>query len=317
MSQDKVRASRNRTLTLTEEERANYRKRLLRLDQPTALDTVLNRTIHQNFFEVVDYLPRGCVDLLIVDPPYNLTKTFNESQFKKKSLETYTEWLDSVFSRLVGILKSTASVYVCSDWQSSPAVFETIKARFQVRNRITWEREKGRGARKNWKNASEDIWFCTVSDSYRFNVDAVKLKRKVMAPYRANGLPKDWNATEKGNYRLTHPSNLWTDITIPFWSMPENVDHPTQKPEKLISKIILASSTPGDVVCDPFLGSGTTSVTAKKLGRQYFGIEMDELYCCLTEKRLEIAEQDPSIQGYSEGVFWDRNTLKERSKHLG
>ncbi len=317
MSQDKVRASRNRTLTLTEEERANYRKRLLRLDQPTALDTVLNRTIHQNFFEVVDYLPRGCVDLLIVDPPYNLTKTFNESQFKKKSLETYTEWLDSVFSRLVGILKSTASVYVCSDWQSSPAVFETIKARFQVRNRITWEREKGRGARKNWKNASEDIWFCTVSDSYRFNVDAVKLKRKVMAPYRANGLPKDWNATEKGNYRLTHPSNLWTDITIPFWSMPENVDHPTQKPEKLISKIILASSNPGDVVCDPFLGSGTTSVTAKKLGRQYFGIEMDELYCCLTEKRLEIAEQDPSIQGYSEGVFWDRNTLKERSKHLG
>ena len=316
MSQDKVRAPRNRTLTLTEDERAQYCKKLLLLDQPTALDAVINRTIHQNFFEAAAFLPKKSVDLLIIDPPYNLNKTFNSSQFKKKSLETYTEWLEEVFSQLEGILKPTASVYVCSDWQSSPAVFETIKNRFQVRNRITWEREKGRGARKNWKNASEDIWFCTVSESYTFNVEAVKLKRKVMAPYRTNGMPKDWDATREGNYRLTHPSNLWTDITIPFWSMPENIDHPTQKPEKLISKIILASSNPGDVVFDPFLGSGTTSVSAKKLGRNYFGVEMDELYCCLAEKRLKIAESNTSIQGYTEGVFWDRNTFSERSKYL-
>jgi site-specific DNA-methyltransferase (adenine-specific) len=191
-------------------------------------------------------------------------------------------------------------------------VFEVVKDRFQVRNRITWEREKGRGARKNWKNASEDIWFCTVSNEYTFNVEAVKLKRKVLAPYQVNGAPKDWERTEAGNYRLTHPSNLWTDLTVPFWSMPENTDHPTQKPEKLVAKLILASSNPGDVVFDPFLGSGTTSVVAKKLGRHYFGVEMDELYACLTEKRLQIAESEPLIQGYSEGVFWERNTLKQK-----
>ena len=90
--------------------------------------------------------------------------------------------------------------------------------------------------------------------------------------------------------------------------MPENTDHPTQKPEKLIAKLILASSKRGDVVLDPFLGSGTTSVTSKKLGRQFIGIEQEEAYCLLAEKRLEVAECSPSIQGYRGGYFWERNT---------
>ncbi len=97
--------------------------------------------------------------------------------------------------------------------------------------------------------------------------------------------------------------------------MPENTDHPTQKPEKLVAKVILASSNPGDVVFDPFLGSGTTSVVAKKLGRQYFGVEIDEMYACLAEKRLEIADSEPTIQGYVNGVFWERNTLNEQARY--
>lgn len=84
-----------------------------------------------------------------------------------------------------------------------------------------------------------------------------------------------------------------------------------------MAKIILASSKQGDVVLDPFLGSGTTSVVAKKMGRRYIGIEIDELYCCLTERRLELAELDKDIQGYSEGVFWERNTLNEQMNGNG
>lgn len=316
MLQDKERAPRNRTTTLSSEEQAEYNKRLLRLDKPVELPEVINCTIHQDLLQVLGFLPRHSVDLLFIDPPYNLNKTFNSSSFKKRDLDTYTDWLNTCLSELEKILKPTASIYICSDWQSSPAVFDAVKDRFQVRNRITWEREKGRGASKNWKNSSEDIWFCTVSDAYTFNVDAVKLKRKVIAPYTVNGAPKDWDMTEKGNYRLTHPSNLWTDLTIPFWSMPENTDHPTQKPEKLVAKAILASSNPGDVIFDPFLGSGTTSVVAKKLGRKYIGVELDEMYACLAEKRLEIAETEPSIQGYSEGVFWERNTLNEQVRSI-
>ncbi len=316
MSDNKERAPRNRTIALTEEEKAKYKQRLLYLDKPVSLEEVVNCTINQDLFQIMEFLPQHSVDLLFIDPPYNLNKTFNSSSFKKRDLATYTDWLDAVLSGLERTLKPTASIYICSDWQSSSAVFEAVKNRFHLRNRITWEREKGRGASKNWKNSSEDIWFCTMSDTYTFNVEAVKLKRKVIAPYTVNGTPKDWDMTEAGNYRLTFPSNLWTDLTVPFWSMPENTDHPTQKPEKLVAKVILASSNPGDVVFDPFLGSGTTSVVAKKLGRQYFGVEIDEMYACLAEKRLEIADLEPTIQGYVNGVFWERNTLNEQTRYV-
>ncbi|MCS7014472.1 MAG: site-specific DNA-methyltransferase, partial [Chloroherpetonaceae bacterium] len=186
----------------------------------------------------------------------------------------YVAYLESWLPKLLRTLKPTASVYFCGEWRMSGALQFVLEKYLIVRNRITWEREKGRAAKRNWKNCSEDIWFCTVSDDYVFNADAVRLKRKVLAPYRENGMPKDWEETPDGNFRLTAPSNLWTDITVPFWSMPENTDHPTQKPEKLIAKLILASSNEGDVVLDPFLGSGTTAVVAKKLGRRFIGIEI-------------------------------------------
>ena len=137
----------------------------------------------------------------------------------------------------------------------------------------------------------------------------------MIAPYtNDDGTPKDWQRTQAGNFRDTCPSNLWSDITIPFWSMPENTDHPTQKSEKLIAKLMLASSRPGDLVLDPFLGSGTTSVVAKKLDRKYIGIELDQEYCLLAERRLELASRCQEIQGYSDGVFWERNSLGYRTK---
>ena len=319
MSEDrkKVRASRNRTITLSAEEIDLYSKSLLRLSGYSEPKDIENKIINQDLFEILDWLPDAFVDLLFIDPPYNLTKSFNSTKFQKRPLDEYREWFEFWFPRLLRTLKPTASVYICADWQSSSAVHLVAQKYLIVRNRITWEREKGRGAKTNWKNCSEDIWFCTVSDKYFFDVEAVKIKRRVIAPYTdLNGNPKDWERTDNGNFRLTYPSNIWTDLTVPFWSMPENTDHPTQKPEKLLAKIILASSGPGDLVFDPFLGSGTTSVVAKKLGRKYVGVEIDLTYCCLAEKRLAIAEQDKSIQGYSEGVFWERNTYQDQKYTL-
>jgi site-specific DNA-methyltransferase (adenine-specific) len=172
-----------------------------------------------------------------------------------------------------------------------------------------------RGSKSNWKNCIEDIWFCTPSDKYTFNINDVKIKRKVIAPYKTiDGKPKDWEGNGKDNFRITYPSNIWTDITIPFWSMPENTEHPTQKPEKLLAKIILASSNKGDFVFDPFAGSGTTLVAAKKLGRNFLGVEIDEYYSCLAQKRIQLAEEDSSIQGYSDGIFWERNTFQNQSQ---
>lgn len=302
------RAPRNRTITLDDAERAEFGARLVRPSGQFSAAEIENRTILCDVFEAIDLLPSSFADLLFVDLPYNLRKSFGAASFAQVPVDDYAAWLESWLPRLLGALKPTASVYICGDWRSSTAIHNVAARHLNVRNRITWEREKGRGAKRNFKNASEDIWFCTVSDDYTFNLEAVKLRRRVIAPYTDGaGVPKDWEKTPAGAFRDTHPSNLWTDLVVPFWSMPENTDHPTQKPEKLLAKIILASTNPGDLVLDPFLGSGTASVVAKKLCRRFVGVEIDETYCCLSEKRLALADKDPTIQGYEDGVFWERN----------
>ena len=308
-------AKLNRTLLISKEEITNYKSRLIKLDKLVKPKSIVNKIINQDLLSAIEFLPENFVDLLFIDPPYNLTKKFNGRIFKEMNLLEYETWLNSWLSRLIKVLKQNSSIYICGDWKSSSSIFRIASKYFQVKNRIIWEREKGRGAKSNWKNCTEDIWFFTNSSDYTFNVDKVKLRRKVLAPYKDEFRnPKDWNIKSDGNFRDTSPSNIWTDISVPFWSMPENTEHPTQKPEKLLAKIILASSNKGDVVFDPFLGSGTTAVVAKKLGRKYVGVEIDEHYCCIAEKRLELAEKDKRIQGYEDGVFWERNSLVEQVK---
>lgn len=288
---------------------SRYSSRLITLSASVSAKKLANKTIHQDLFAALEFLPEKFVDLLIIDPPYNLNKHFNSLAFQKKSINDYASYLDEFISKLKRTLKPDASIYVCGDWHSSISIPLVLEKHFIIRNRITWEREKGRGSKANWKNSSEDIWFCTMSNKFTFNTEKVKLLRKVIAPYREeNGKPKDWKEVGKNGYRLTFPSNIWTDISVPFWSMPENTEHPTQKPEKLIAKLILASSNKGDFVFDPFLGSGTTSVVAKKFGRKYLGVEIDKTFACLAEKRLQLAESSRSIQGYEFETFWERNT---------
>ena len=314
-AQGKRRAPMNRTVTLTDDDRARLESRIVKDLPSSSFTSPPIGTIQGDCLQIANILPHQFVDLLVLDPPYNLNKRFNGRKFSKRTVDDYSDWLDGVICILKPVLKQTASIYICGDWLSSASIFKVASSHFLIQNRITWEREKGRGAKSNWKNSSEDIWFCTMSDAYAFNVDAVKLRRKVMAPYRhGDGTPKDWSVTNNGNFRDTCPSNIWTDITIPFWSMPENTEHPTQKSEKLIAKLLLASTHIDDFVFDPFLGSGTTSVVAKKLGRKYLGIELDQEYCLLAEQRLEMAESNPEIQGLSDGVFWERNTLSAQQK---
>ena len=308
------KAPQNRTITLSDQERKNYQRHLLKVASPVSVNTILNGVINQDLHHILDWLPSRFVDLLFLDPPYNLTKDFNTHSFKQKSVEGYMEWMESWFPKMIRTLKPGASVYICGDWRSSTAIQLVCDRYLIVRNRITFEREKGRGAKKNWKNNSEDIWFYTASDDYYFDADVVKLKRGVIAPYREDGKPKDWNKEADGNFRFTAPSNIWTDLTIPFWSMPENTPHPTQKPEKLLAKLILASSREEDIVFDPFAGSGTAGVVAKKLGRNFLMVEIDKEYCFYAQKRLQMAETDATIQGYADGVFWERNTLRDIKK---
>ncbi|MFZ1288984.1 MAG: DNA methyltransferase [Melioribacteraceae bacterium] len=307
-------SDKNKTIRISDDQEKILSEKFLKINSKTSAELLQNRIINQDLFKVAEFLPEKFVDLLFIDPPYNLSKTFNSNKFNKLSIDDYTIWLDNLIKNLMHILKPTSSIYVCGDWLSSTSIHLVLNKYFKVKNRITWERDKGRGAKTNWKNSSEDIWFCTFSNDYDFNIDEVKLKRRVIAPYKENGQPKDWENNLSGNFRLTHPANIWNDITIPFWSMPENTEHPTQKPEKLLAKIILASSKKGDLIFDPFLGSGTSAVVAKKLSRNFTGIEIDKKFASLTLKRLEVAEKNKEIQGYKNGVFWERNTLGLQNK---
>lgn len=305
----KQRAPYNRTMELSEEEYFKYSSCLLDVISPVSVDDIINKTINGDLHQILEFLPKNFADLIIIDPPYNLSKNFSGLKFSRMKEKEYLDYLHSWFAQVISLLKPSGSLYLCGDWKSTAALQTVISEHLCVLNRITWQREKGRGAKHNWKNGMEDIWFAVNNpNNYYFDVDSVKVRRKVIAPYTSDGLPKGWEQTSKGNFRMTYPSNFWNDITIPYWSMPENTDHPTQKPEKLIAKLILASCPPGGIVFDPFLGSGTTSVVAKKLQRQYCGIEINPEYCCLTEKRLELAEFNPEIQGFINGVFWERNS---------
>lgn len=262
-----------------------------------------------NLLDCLDLIPNDYFDLIIIDPPYNLSKDFHGKKFSSMKSDDYEDYLRSWFGKVCDKLQPNGSLYLCGDWKCSASMQRVIEERLTILNRITWQREKGRGAKSNWKNGMEDIWFAVKNPKdYYFDVDAVKMKRKVLAPYRVDGKPKDWEESATGKFRTTHPSNFWDDISIPFWSMPENTDHPTQKPEKLYAKLILASSKPDDRIFDPFLGSGTSAVVAKKLGRHYCGVEINYEYCLWAAKRLHLADTHTSIQGYEDGVFWERNS---------
>jgi site-specific DNA-methyltransferase (adenine-specific) len=318
-TKQKQRASRNRTLTVTEVEREKFSQKIIRFSGKNSLthDKIVNKIICADLLAVLDNLPKGFADLIIIDPPYNLDKDFHGFKFKSLNNESYLEYLRSWFPKVVSLLKSNGSLYLCGDWKSSAVLQQIMEENLTLMNRITWQREKGRGALSNWKNSMEDIWFGVKNkNNYYFDIEAVKMKRKVIAPYRIDGKPKDWEETEEGNFRLTYPSNFWDDISIPYWSMPENTDHPTQKPEKLIAKLILASCPVNGIVFDPFLGSGTTSAVAKKLNRRYVGVEINKEYCIWAEKRLENAEKEKSIQGYVDGVFWERNSRNFQQKFI-
>ena len=315
MTEDKTQKSgRNQTITVSEREIPSLEIHI------SSIEDLRNgfhddMVVNADLYDCIDLIPDNHFDLIIIDPPYNLDKDFHGKVFSAMKQDEYEDYLRSWFYKVCDKLKDNGSLYMCGDWKCSSSMQRVIEEKLTVVNRISWQREKGRGAKSNWKNGMEDIWFAVKNPrDYYFNVDAVMMKRRVIAPYKVDGKPKDWEETDAGNFRTTYPSNFWDDISIPFWSMPENTSHPTQKPEKLYAKLILASSKQGDRILDPFAGSGTAAVVARKLGRSFCGIEINREYCLWAAKRLANALTDKSIQGYADGVFWERNSLAIQKK---
>ena len=258
--------------------------------------------INDDCLTSTNHIQPGSIDLFFVDPPYFTTSIEWDLQWKNK--KEYYAWCQQWISDMYLQLKNTGSAYVCCQWQHS-GMYQVMleEAGFNILNRITWKRDKGRGSNTNWKQMHEDIWFVSKTKNYTFNIDQVKVLKKVIAPYKdENGNPKDWwvdpNTGEK--VRLTHPGNLWETFSIPFWSSkevrsyaktkrtPDNIfeKHNTQKPKDLVKRCITASSNEGDLVVDYFGGSGTTVVASKELNRNCIIFEKNPTYCDVIRTRL-------------------------------
>ncbi|MCK4235367.1 site-specific DNA-methyltransferase, partial [candidate division WOR-3 bacterium] len=143
---NKCKAPRNKTIELSRKEIKRLKSGLIKIRKRVLVGNVLNRVINQDIFEIIDFLPSNFVDLLFVDPPYNLTKRFNHRNFKEMTMDGYKRWMESWLKKMVRLLKPTASIYICGDWRSSAAVHMLCEKYFLIRNRITFEREKGRGS---------------------------------------------------------------------------------------------------------------------------------------------------------------------------
>lgn len=281
--------------------------------------------VKETCFNSPNHIENNSVDLFFCDPPYNILSGQSwDSQWKTND-EFYT-WTETWMQLMYNQLKDVGSAYVCISWQHSH-MFHLIleKVGFNIVNRITWKRDKGRGAKTNWKSMHEDIFFVTKTKNYKFNIDDIMVEKKVVAPYRdADGNPKDWWVNENGEkVRLTYPGNLWTEFSVPFWSSkevrsyaktkrtPQNTlqKHPTQKPKDLVKRCILASSDETDLVVDYFLGSGTTMVVCEETNRNCIGFEIDQDYIEIIEKRMtDEIQLSPSPQTEStqtETTFFD------------
>lgn len=210
----KQKAARNKTIDFSLEEGHEYLERCILAENGDQLKTVLqdgstmtpdvlyDQYIIGDTFQVMKELPPNFVDLLIVDPPYNLAKDYHGNKFNAVGREEYREYTIKWVREVLPLLKKTASIYVCCDWRSSLIIGDVLQEYFLVQNRITWQREKGRGAKSNWKNGMEDIWFATVSRDYTFHLDEVKVRKRVLAPYRVDGNPKDWEETDEGVFEI-------------------------------------------------------------------------------------------------------------------
>lgn len=262
----------------------------------------MHKIYNEDCLNALNHVSYNTVDMFFVDPPYFTTAIEWDNQWKTD--QEYFAWCRLWIANMYSQLKQSGSAYVCCDWHHS-GMYQVMlqEAGFNILNRVTWKRDKGRGSSVNWKQMHEDIWFVSKTKNYTFNINDVLEEKKVIAPYKdENGNPKDWWVNKNGvKVRLTHPGNLWEGYSVPFWSSkevrsyaktkrtPDNIfqKHNTQKPKDLVKRCVTASTNENDLVVDYFGGSGTTLIACKELNRNCIIFEKNSTYCDIIQTRYD------------------------------
>ena len=247
----------------------------------------VNQVFCEDALEGLGRIPDGSIDLILTDPPYNLGKDYGNGS-DQQSVEAYLAWTEQWIDKALPKLKANGSLYIFLTWRFAPEIFVMLKKRMTMMNEIIWDRRVPSmgGSTRSFSSVHDTIGFFVNRKDYYFDLDAVRI------PYDAE--------TKKARSRSIFVGAKWLEVGYnpkDLWSVsrlhrehPERADHPTQKPLEIIERMIKASCPPGGVVLDPFMGSGTTALAAKRLGRQYAGFELNPAYCEIIEARLAAPE---------------------------
>lgn len=245
---------------------------------------------HGDALDVLATLPDASIDLIFADPPYNIGKKFGESEDRWPSEEAYLSWCYAWIDSCVQKLAPGGSFYLMASTQAMPWLDLYLRRELEILSRIVWTYDSsGVQARRHFGSLYEPILFA-VKDrkNYVFNAEAIRVEARTGAQRKLIDYRKDPPEV----YASTKvPGNVWAFSRVRY-RMPEYQSHPSQKPEALLERILLASSHAGDTVLDPFAGSFTTLAVAQRLGRKGIGIEREATYVEAGLKRLQAGRLD-------------------------
>lgn len=247
-----------------------------------------------NSLEILKDIKSKSVDLIFADPPYNIGKNFGNNDDIWENVDSYVDWCKVWIDECFRILKDTGTMYFMSATQHMPYLDIYVSQKYNVLSRIVWTCDSsGVQSKRVFGSLYEPILMVNKSKSspYTFNSEDILIEAKTGATRKLIDYRKD-PPQPYNNKKI--PGNVWNYSRVRF-RMSEYENHPTQKPEALLERIILASSNPGDIVLDPFSGSFTTSAVAVRLGRKAVGIDLNEEYFRVGIRRTNISDEFEGI----------------------
>lgn len=239
---------------------------------------------------VLQHIKTGSIDLIFSDPPYNINKDFGNNKDKWDSVKDYIEWCKKWIDECMRVLKDSGTMYFMTATQHMPYLDVYVSEKYNVLCRIIWSYDSsGVQSKKMFGSLYEPILMInkTNSSEYTFNYKDILVEAKTGAQRKLIDYRKD--PPQPYNTKKV-PGNVWEFTRVRF-KMDEYENHPTQKPESLLKRIILTSSNPGDTVLDPFSGSFTTSAVAVRLGRRAIGIDINDEYFEIGIRRTGVSDE--------------------------
>lgn len=230
------------------------------------------KIINGEAIEELKKIESNSIDLVVADPPYNLNKNYGNKS-DSKSFDDYIDFTQQWLKEATRVLKPTGTIYVFMGFRFISYLYKVMEKdnNLLFNNWICWYYTQGIGKKKGFSPRHDDILMFTKSPKYKFNLDAIRIPQKF---YRS-----------VNNMRGANPGDVWEFSHI-HYCQDNRQNHPTQKPEGLIERMVLASSDEGDIVLDPFSGSGTTLRVCQQLNRNAIGVELNEEYVEMTKERL-------------------------------